>query len=303
MKLSLIHLNLAVILLLSIQKRVHSYTVNCDARGACWLQMSNNESFYLNIGRVPLQIEKNIVPLKNITSNTDNSWKTNQKVLGYSLLGLLTRSVKYECTGGLNECVNGCCNKGLCSDPLNVCVAYSNNIRLIDLIVGFIFLLFFIVYWTLFYVFGIIYNAKPKVSKADNIYSRFAQPKQENETEKIITPNNFGSTDKFEENKNLIGEENAQKVEYKQVLNENNEEEIQANPKPQIEMNHLNKNLNNFEIEKDVKPKSIITIPEENSKLSNGTQQNQNPKDTEVKIDVNGKTEEPKKKNFNWMFN
>jgi hypothetical protein len=198
---------------------INSYIINCDEIGRCYVSKNDNSTgIYIEPGILPLTPEKNISPQKNVTSIPVSQWDINQKPIGKSILGVLTGSTTKECAGGLNECFNGCCNSGICSDPVGVCVRYANRNRLLILITGFVFLLLVIIYWGTWYAFGVIWNAKPKVLKSENIYIRFAPSKIAIvETEKNSTPRGEGEnfknnkynydekTDR-EENNNLMAE-------------------------------------------------------------------------------------------------
>jgi hypothetical protein len=287
-------LSIIAIIVLSCLNFVSLYNVKCDKIGACWVQMANADNFYLNVGKMPFIFDKNTVPMKNTTLGPDYLG-TIQKTVGYSPQGYLAGSQTYECTGGLEECINGCCKKGLCTDPQNICVTYGNRIRLVYLIIGFIFLLFFIVYWAVFYILGIIYNAKPKINKSDNIYKK-SSLKQSNENEKINTPINLGSTEKLEENRNLIGKDNyntkelvPDQLDYDRIPRHKDSIQAPLNKTPHVEMEVL-KNSNQDKLNQQVFPKIQSS---ENTKIP----------DQKIGMENQEKKEESKKNFFNWMFN
>jgi hypothetical protein len=122
-------------------------------------------------------------PQKNLTSLPEIELEVDQKYPGFSKYGLLPESNIYECAGGLDECIGGCCKNGMCSDPRNTCVIYSNDINLIYLITGFLTFIIIFTYWTIFLAFGVIFNTKPKTKKTDNIYSKFSSQNFNNKNE------------------------------------------------------------------------------------------------------------------------
>lgn len=262
--LNLIFLNLFFFLAPKIQ----AYVVNCDEIGRCYVTKTENiTGGYILPGMLPLTPEKNISPSKNVTSIPVSQWDINQKPIGISVLGYLAGSTTLECTGGINECYNGCCNEGKCSDPVGICVRYENRNKLVILITGFVFLLLLLFYWTAWYLFGVIWNAKPKILKSDNIYIRFAPPKitiSNDESEKSPTSrgdlqNNLstGKLNKYnyeektdrEENKNLMSGNLKEYKNKKSIpMNENNEE-LNADENPySSNRNFLQQNKNKNEI-------------------------------------------------------
>ena len=269
-------LDLRVLVFICFYEIVLPYTIKCDKRGACVMQVSNFYDFYVRPGSNPVIYEKNAVPLKN-TTILQEYMATFKKKEGYSLLGLLPESKNYECSGGLGECIGGCCKNGLCTDPYNICVTYDNSIRLVYLIIGFFFLLLFLLYWITFYVFGIFYNSNPKISKNDS-YKK-STLKQENESNKIFTPNNLGSTDKLEENKNLIGTNDHQ------VVADSNSHKV-----PQSEQLY-NKGIELERNQNIDSPHQILPV----SETQPGPIKTFNPNQE--------KNDEQKKNFFNWMFN
>ncbi len=289
------------------------WTVNCDNKGGCTVQISTtNTSIYITQGYLPMNPEKNIIPLKNVTMISNNLWNTNQKAAGFSIMGLMGRSSKYECAGGLNECVNSCCNMGKCSDPQDICVMYSNKIRIIYLIVGFVFLLLFILYWIFFYLLGVFYNTKPIVKKSDNIYIRFAPPKiLLNEDKNDVAPsdrfesenniNNGKNVESKIQDPNLIPKINSQHHNNENIVN-NSRKNIISNDNHEFDKNfnseiyHQNDPIKN--IQNDI---NMDAIPEESYKSSLETdpkkkmgdsifnrKKTQNKSDaTQIKYDIN----------------
>jgi hypothetical protein len=208
---SLVNLTFSFIIL-SIHlnfSNVSCWTVNCDKKGACYISVDNsNNSIYITPGIIPFTTDKNIIPLKNFTTISDDNWNINQTQIGYSLHGILTGSNYYECAGGLGECFNGCCRLGTCSQPLNVCTMYINDVKLVFLILGFFYIIVFILYWGLFYAFGVVYNSKPRMKK-DIIYIRMAPPKifmSDLEKNGVI-----GEPEKLERNENANTETNTRR--------------------------------------------------------------------------------------------
>jgi hypothetical protein len=194
-------------------QEVSCWTVNCDKKGACFIQMINSSTYlYISPGYLPVNSEKNEIPIKNFTTISDDMWNVNQKQMGFSEKGILPGLKKYECAGGLNECISSCCKMGRCTDPLDICVSYNNDVRLVFLIIGFLFAILFILYWIFFYAFGVIYNSKPKIIK-DNIYSRLEAPKVFlNDLEKNGTSEGPYRNISGKENNNNLN--NGDKIEY-----------------------------------------------------------------------------------------
>ena len=176
---SLINLTfkLIIISIYLIFTKVSCWTVDCDKKGACYISVENiNNSIYITPGIIPYTTDKNSIPMKNFTNISDDNWNINPSQVGYSLKGILTGSKNCECAGGLGECVDGCCRLGMCSEPLNLCTIYLNDVKLVFLIIGFFYVIIFILYWGVFYAFGVIYNSKPKMKK-EIIYIKMAPPK------------------------------------------------------------------------------------------------------------------------------
>ena len=128
--------------------------ISCDTRGIC----SRSDEIQLKIGWVSK------VPLKDFTQLynpklTGNIVSINPYEGSYSL-SFLKGSKNFTCADGVNECFNSCCNKGLCSDPSNVCtVALKSSAAIIyGTCIGFGIVT--IIYWVGFGIIGVKYSKK-----------------------------------------------------------------------------------------------------------------------------------------------
>lgn len=240
---------------------IYSWTVQCDDRGSCTVNLSTqNSTIYLQPGILPKIPEKNIIPLKNSSNSIMPALQVKEKPHGISLRGFLPGSDKYQCADGLGECYQGCCNDGLCSDPSFICSIHENNNNLMMLFTGIIFIIVIIAYWTTYYIFGHIYNQKPLENTADNIYSKFnpqfnlSNKSETNSDKSLPTPldpltNNFNPLEKHL-SKTIMEGGISKNVELGGdfVLNEYGSNTV-LNNRTNIEFNrfeHFNNNFNNL---------------------------------------------------------
>lgn len=75
-------------------------------------------------------------------------------------LQYITNSNTYVCADGLNECINSCCNKGMCNDPSNTCSLFEIIGDRSIYIPCIAYLIVVLVYWGIFVYLGIKYNKK-----------------------------------------------------------------------------------------------------------------------------------------------
>ena len=168
---------------------VSPWTVDCTDQGYCTVFLSTTNSYiYLQPGVLPVIPEKNLIPLKNSTNSIPIPISVKETPNGISVKGLLKGSDVYECADGLSECFQGCCLNGQCTDPTFVCSTHENNIKEMLLIIGVLFIIFIIAYWTVYYIFGHYYNLKPLENTTDNIYSKFNAKLSSSNSEKCPTP-------------------------------------------------------------------------------------------------------------------
>jgi hypothetical protein len=157
----------------------YSYSVDCDNNGYCKIKYDDvNTPVAIQPGYLPSIPQKNIKPFKSPSIN-DNINNPQQQILhrpkstGFSINGKLPDSDLYVCAGGLGECINSCCNNGLCSDPFYFCYIQENTVKLIILIVGLLFVILIIIYWVFYYLVGVWYNAQNNFdAKTDLFYTR-----------------------------------------------------------------------------------------------------------------------------------
>jgi hypothetical protein len=128
--------------------------ISCDTKGIC----TRSDNVKLKIGWISK------VPLKDFTQLynpvlSENIISINPYEGSYSL-SFLKGSKNYTCADGVNECFNSCCNKGLCSDPSNICtVALKSSAAIIyGTCIGFGILT--IIYWVAFGIIGVKYSKK-----------------------------------------------------------------------------------------------------------------------------------------------
>jgi hypothetical protein len=181
------HVFLIFIVILNITK-IKCWRVQCDEVGQCLVILThNNREVRLGKGYLPLIPDKFINPSSESSTTVPPDWYTSQKKAGISAFGLLPNS-KFECGGGLNECINSCCKNGFCTDPGNICINFDNNIRIIILVVGFCMGILVILYWMVFHIMGVVYNSKPITTKSEGIYikqSKFTKVRGDNLQDEI----------------------------------------------------------------------------------------------------------------------
>lgn len=87
-------------------------------------------------------------------------------------------NIEFECGDGTQECENSCCSYGFCIDPTNDCTPYTAKASFYSLYTFISLAGFCIVYWVLFWWFGIEYAKQASV-----IHPEFSR-------DKIIIDNN-----------------------------------------------------------------------------------------------------------------
>ena len=81
-------------------------------------------------------------------------------------------NLEYECGDGTEECENACCSYGFCIDPTNECTPYTAKASFYSLYTFISLAAFCIVYWVLFWWFGVEY-----AKQATIIHPEFSRDK------------------------------------------------------------------------------------------------------------------------------
>lgn len=141
---------------------IYNYTINCNSLGKCTLSTLNNldNDLIIKPGIMPLYLDKeklikkwdNSIINLNITSQIDKK----------SYYGILKGKKGYECTGGLNECINSCCLDGFCVEILKYCESKLKIIEMIYVLTLFFAVILIFFYWITYFIIGCKYNKKFK---------------------------------------------------------------------------------------------------------------------------------------------
>jgi len=75
--------------------------------------------------------------------------------------------LEYECGDGTEECEFSCCSYGFCIDPTNECSPYTATANYYSLYTFISLAGFFIVYWVLFWYFGVEYAKQATIIHPD----------------------------------------------------------------------------------------------------------------------------------------
>lgn len=248
---------------------LETYT-KCEDTGICYISQDNKfwseiepgYSFGFSLNETLITIKK-----EDINYNDNDDELSIQYLPSYSKKGLLKGSKEYECAGGLNECVNSCCNKGICQGISLYCNTEEDKIIEIYIIIGSIFAFLIIVYWLIFVIMGCHFNSNKEkyyVLKKNQGYEKIKEKnlaKEEdnnniNNDERLLTlKNNTILADKAKQiyNDNVINESIAKsdngsvylsKLQSSNDNSENNNDfEMMGN---NIETITIRKRLNNF---------------------------------------------------------
>ena len=128
-----------------------NWFITYDKEGKVTLQ--ENDSSYpiiLSPNFHPLDILTSRIEIKTTHNNTLNYSLNLESLYGFSRYGFLDKNKIYECSNGLDECVNSCCVNGLCVGNEKICRDKKDNIIKIYLIIlyifcGIIFIFFFVI--------------------------------------------------------------------------------------------------------------------------------------------------------------
>jgi hypothetical protein len=139
--------------------KVISWYTGCDTEGKCFInEPIKAEKIYLFPGYLPFYPSYSIIPLQgDSTSNTENF--TLEIFTGYPKKGIFKNSkFNYECSNGINECINSCCLNGFCKGSPNLCNKKIDEVKIIFILTLSFFYVFFLFYWICYFILGCNYN-------------------------------------------------------------------------------------------------------------------------------------------------
>ena len=141
---------------------IYNYTINCNSLGKCTLSTSNNldKDLIIKPGIMPLYLDKEKLIKK--WDNSIISLNISSQIDKKSYYGILKGKNGYECTGGLNECINSCCLDGFCVEILKYCESKIKIIEIIYVLTSFFTIILIFLYWIAYFIIGCKYNNKFK---------------------------------------------------------------------------------------------------------------------------------------------
>ena len=237
MKKPIIHLFLSLIL------TSYEWESTCDKTGNCKI-IENNEEIYLLPGYLPFYPSETVNPKNSpYIKSQDVANFTLNILTGYPKKGILKGSKNnYECAGGINECVNSCCEDGYCKGTKYNCNEKNDTIQIIIVIVASIFGIILIFFWIYYFIIGCNYNKiverdsdEKKELKENQNYGNFVQHKNQNsQSDSQIDDknNNLSNGTVQEENLNQFNSGNNEENKYENILRL-----YDKAPKRQIDLN------------------------------------------------------------------
>ena len=144
------------------------HITKCDNLGKCTITTSNN-----NV----ITPQPNSFVISPSTLSSEPIYQSDQTEItilpqgdlkGISEYGTLKKSsIGYECSGGLDECVNSCCLNGYCVKLQYICEVKKEQIGTIYILTTSMFALLIVIYWSMFFYIGYPYNKKrPEIPQA-----------------------------------------------------------------------------------------------------------------------------------------
>lgn len=130
----------------------------CNNIGICSLSNDKNNWIEIEPGNTPILEGEILEPFFEEFKN--DSLINFGLSSGVSKFGILKGLHQYECAGGLEECINGCCKNGYCYTAIFLCKPDKEFIKQIYIMLGTSFGGLIILYWFVFYLVGTDFNAK-----------------------------------------------------------------------------------------------------------------------------------------------
>jgi len=139
---------------------IYNYSINCNSHGKCMLSTLNNldKNLIIKPGIMPLYLDKE--KIIKIWDNSIIDLNISSQIDGISYYGILKGKKGYECTGGINECINSCCLDGFCVEILKYCESKIKNIKIIYILTCFFTIILICIYWVTYFIIGCKYNKK-----------------------------------------------------------------------------------------------------------------------------------------------
>lgn len=151
---------ISTFLLITLSTQI-GHTTLCDTLGNCSIIMDSNETFIPmpNSFSIPAHYIKD--PPQFVANQTEQIISPQEGYKGISKNGIIKNTKNnYECTGGLNECIDSCCLNGFCVKLLYICDIKKQQFTTIYILTVSMFALFAILYWSMFFSIGLMYNIK-----------------------------------------------------------------------------------------------------------------------------------------------
>ena len=210
-----------------------NWFITYDKEGKVTLQ--ENDSSYpiiLSPNFHPLDILTSRIEIKTTHNNTLNYSLNLESLYGFSRYGFLDKNKIYECSNGLDECVNSCCVNGLCVGNEKICRDKKDNIIKIYLIILYIFCGIIFIFFFVIILLCILCNKK----KNKNKKKKEIDIKDESSKNKRITENK--KSDKNNELENLKKKKKVTHISSSNIIwksedkiSQNKNEEIKENEK------------------------------------------------------------------------
>ena len=168
--------NIIFIIFFSYSK---NWFITYDLNGNALLK--ENEDSYpiiLSPNFHPINIPKNNIEIKTTDDNKNfNNLLNFETLYGFSSYGFLDKEKKYECSNGLDECINSCCLNGRCVENEKKCQDKKNDVKKIYLLLVYIYsgiIFVFILVWFLLFLCTkkkkqVINNENSKIEEKSSI--------------------------------------------------------------------------------------------------------------------------------------
>ena len=232
-------------LFLSLILISYEWESTCDKTGNCKI-IENKEEIYLLPGYLPFYpIEEEVKPITSKDNeNEDDKNFTLNILTGYPKEGILKGSKNnFECVGGINECINSCCEDGFCKGTKFKCNEKYDKIEIIYIIVITIFGIIIIFFWVYYFIVGCNYNKmverdlkdeKKRELKENQNYGNIVKQKFNNQSDSQIDDqiNNLSHGTIQEENFEQFNSGNNDENKF-----ENIRKRVDNAPKRQIDLN------------------------------------------------------------------
>lgn len=174
------------------------FIIKCSKEGSC--QRSDN--IQLKLGWVPRIPQKNF---QNIFDTKEKTIVSLNPFTNSTSLQFIKGSKNFTCADGVNECFNSCCNKGLCTDPSNVCTEAlkSSKARIYATCIAYV--LMAIAYWVVFGYLGVKYSKKKATVQIEGkvgIQNNTGKENLINENNESVRSRGISALDNFDDKYN-----------------------------------------------------------------------------------------------------